>query len=113
VPMRERARSASGPGRVAASTTARTTGRTPAAVNATAAASCPACHASSLLSVEGMRMPTRTFLGKRPRAAKRPTENTIAPLSPNLSALSTRTRLAIPVRMTAGAGRHAKGAAGG
>ena len=78
------------PGLFAATTTATTTGPKPAVVSAEAAARCPARHASSLRIVDGMRIPAKMFLGKRPFAAIRPSTRTITPPNPNRIAFDMR-----------------------
>ncbi len=64
-------------------------GPRPAAFKAGAAALCPANHAASLRIVDGMRMPTKGFLGNRPSDAIRPIANTMTPPIPDLIALTT------------------------
>lgn len=81
---------ASRPGLFTATMTATTIGPKPAVVNAEAAARCPARHASSLRSVDGMRIPAKMFLGNRPVAAIRPSTTTITPPSPDRIAFDTQ-----------------------
>ncbi len=93
MPIRNRTVSASRPGLFATTMTATTTGPKPAAVNAEAAARCPARQASSLRNVDGRRIPAKRFLGNRPVAAMRPSPTTTTPPNPNRIAFNTSARL--------------------
>jgi len=93
LPIRNRTVSASRPGLFATTMTATTTGPKPAAVNAEAAARCPARQASSLRNVDGRRIPAKRFLGNRSVAAMRPSPTTTTPPNPNRIAFNTSARL--------------------
>lgn len=83
------------------------TGPAPAMVSAEAPDRCPACQASSLRIVDGMRIPTNMLRGSLPAPASRPTAITTTPPNPTEHVRLIRSSLpSSDVRLALGCSRR-------